>query len=171
MIDVGNPEAMLAEARRRQELRERGARTFDDRPDVAGAYALPLDDERTIDDAELGKLEKEIEHAGDKITLAIGGRVIKFSHPGRTKQTPGIADRLYCFPRLKRAVWWEWKAPEGKQRPDQEIFEEDVTSCGHEYHVGGLGDYKNWLAANGVVAGFNTDGTPIPVLLTMTEAP
>jgi hypothetical protein len=149
MIDVGNPEAMLAEARKRQELRAKGVWTFDqDRHPSGTDYALPLDDERTIDDAEIGKLEKEIEHAGDKITLAIGGRVIKFSHPGRTKQTPGIADRLYCFPRLKRAVWWEWKAPEGKQRPDQEIFEEDVTSCGHEYHVGGLGDYKRWLRDN-----------------------
>jgi hypothetical protein len=45
-----------------------------------------------------------------------------------------------------------------------------VVCQDREYH-NQLHKRMRRLAANGVVAGFNTDGTPIPVLLTMTEAP
>jgi hypothetical protein len=157
LIDVTDPAAVRAEAERRRELLARGAKSFDASLDPIAAAGA-----RVVDAAELGKLEKEIEHACDKLVLAIGGKVVKFSHPGKTKQTPGIADRLYGFPWLRLAVWWECKAPAGKQRPDQKLFQEDVTSCGQEYALGGLGDLKQWLVARGVVAGFHADGTPIP---------
>lgn len=154
-LDLTDPESLRAEALRRQRLRDAGATSFEKRTSVAGA--------RVIDDAERGRLEKEIELECDRIVLALGGKVVKFSHPGKTKQTPGIADRLYGFPWLRLAVWWECKTPDGKQRPDQKLFQEDVTSCGHEYGLGGLGDFKAWLVARGVVAGFYQDGTPIPL--------
>lgn len=153
-LDLTDPASLIAEAQRRTQLRNAGARTFEPTSIVAG--------DRVIDEAELGRLEKEIEAACDKIVLALGGRIVKFSHPGKTKQTPGIADRLYCFAWLRLAVWWECKTPDGTQRPDQKLFQEDVTSCGQSYALGGLGDLKAWLVARGVVAGFNADGTPIP---------
>ncbi|HEY4306556.1 MAG TPA: hypothetical protein VGM82_18920 [Gemmatimonadaceae bacterium] len=153
-FDLSNPASVVAEATRRQQLRDAGADTFaEGSSSEAGA--------RIIDDAERGRLEKEIEHACDKLVLAIGGRVVRFSHPGKTKQTPGIADRLYCFPTLRLATWFECKTPEGKQRPDQKLFEEDVVRCGHEYTLGGLGDFKAWLVARGVVTGFDAGGHPI----------
>lgn len=156
-FDLTDPAAVIAEAQRRRELLARGAKSFDASVDPIAAAGA-----RVIDEEELGKLEKIIEHECDRLVRAIGGRVIRFSHPGKTKQTPGIADRIYGFPWLRLATWWEVKAPAGRQRPDQKVFEEDVTSCGQEYALGGLGDLKQWLVARGVVAGFNADGTPIP---------
>lgn len=152
-LDLTDPAAVRAEAERRTALRNAGARTL----------APPPAAQRIIDEAELGRLEKEIELACDRLVLSIGGRVVKFSHPGKTKQTPGIADRLYGFPWLQLAVWWECKTPAGKQRPDQKLFQEDVTSCGQSYALGGLGDLKHWLVTRGVVAGFHQDGTPLPL--------
>lgn len=154
-LNLSDPASVIAEAARRTQLRDAGARTFEPTAIVSG--------DRIIDEAELGRLEKEIEHECDRIVLALGGKVVKFSHPSKTKQTPGIADRLYGFPWLRLAVWWEAKTPDGKQRPDQKLFQEDITSCGHEYALGGLGDFKAWLVARGVVAGFNVDGTPLPL--------
>lgn len=153
-LDLTDPESVRLEALRRQRLRDAGAISFIARDETESGA-------RVIDEAEIGRLEKEVELECDRIVLALGGTVVKFSHPGKTKQTPGIADRLYGFPWLRLAVWWEAKAPNGAQRPDQKLFQEDVTSCGHEYGLGGLGDFKAWLVARGVVAGFNPDGTPI----------
>src|SRR5579884_3775958 len=47
---------------------------------------------RAVDDAQL---EKAIEHVGDLLMQELGFEVIRFSHPGKTKQTEGIADRRY----------------------------------------------------------------------------
>jgi hypothetical protein len=186
-VDLTKIEAAVAEARRRQALREQGAKTFSNEPALteldratlpdgvlSGRALLTLAEQavRVIDADEIGNLEKAIEHACDKLTLALNGRIVKFSHPGKTKQTPGVADRIYAFPRLALITWWEHKTPENKQDPAQVDFEQLVTSCGHEYHAGGLGDYKQWLVTRGVVAGFSPDGTPLPVVPTLpTEAP
>lgn len=152
-VDLNDVAAVVAESRRRQQLRDQGATTFAPDVDASGA--------RVIDDAEIGRLEKEIELACDKLVRALGGIVVKFSHPGKTKQTPGIADRLYGFPRHRAALWFEVKTPTGKQRPDQRTFEEDVRACGQEYALGGLGDLRAWLVAHRLVAGFDADGQPI----------
>ncbi len=148
MIDLTNPAEVRREAERRQQLRAQGARTFDDRV-TNSPENDDSNDHRIIDPIEYSLDEKAIEHECDKLAQKAGGRVIRFSHPGKTQQTPGIADRLYCFPARRLAVWWEVKAPHGAQRPGQVLFEELVTASGHEYACGGIGDLRAWLIARG----------------------
>lgn len=123
--------------------------------------SLPGKGDRVLDAAELGKLEKEIEDQGDKVMRALGFEVVRFSHPGRTKQTPGIPDRRYYSRRRRLAFWWEAKAPDGEQRPDQRVFQEMCEACGEPYVLGGLGDLKAWLTAHRVAV-FDARGNPIP---------
>ena len=155
MIDTTNPADVRREAERRQALRAQGRTTFEDVPVFAGDTLDSLDtlgslSTRIIDPIEFDLDEKAIEHACDQLAQKAGGRVVRFSHPGKTQQTPGIADRLYCFPAHRLALWFECKTPYGKQRPGQVLFEELVTSCGQQYLEGGIGDLRNWLIANGI---------------------
>jgi hypothetical protein len=145
-IDVTNPDEVRREAERRQRLRAEGARTFDS----AVGVAVPEVDE----DA----LEKIVEHEGDKLMAALGFEIVRFSHPGRTKQTPGIPDRRYYRqPRIVQrsdgqfimrpfALWWEAKSSTGEQRPDQKLFQEMVEACGETYLVGTHQVLLDWLA-------------------------
>lgn len=147
MIDVFDTAAVLAEAERRRKLRAAGATTFE----APESVALPEVDE----DA----LEKEIEYEGDKIMRALGFEVVRFSHPGPTKQTPGISDRRYYRrPRLVRvrgsnifqpaiSCWWEAKSETGRQRPDQKLFQETVEACGEAYVLGTHASLIAWLVA------------------------
>lgn len=140
VVDFSNAEEVRREAQRRQMLRDGGARSF----------ASPVSDaERAIEDAELGRLEKEIEHECDRLARALGFQVVRFSHPGKTKQTPGIPDRRYYHVARRVALWLEVKAPAGKQRPDQRLFQEMCESVGETYLLGGLGDFRRWLIAGG----------------------
>jgi hypothetical protein len=103
--------------------------------------------------------EKEIEHAGDVLMQKLGFEVIRFSHPGKTMQTPGIADRRYYrrprtverrdgqFITAAIAVWWEAKSATGEQRPGQKLFQELVTACGEQYVLGGIDELAAWLVA------------------------
>lgn len=110
-------------------------------------------------------LEKAIEHACDVLMQELGFEVIKFSHPGKTKQTEGIADRRYYRrPRpISRAtlpdgrvieetravtLWFEAKSGSGRQRPGQKLFEELVTACGESYVVGTHEVLVDWLVAH-----------------------
>lgn len=119
---------------------------------------------RIIDPLEVGVLEGRVETLCDQLAQKCGAKVLRFSHPGKTKQTEGIADRLYCFVALGFAIWWEAKSEEGDQRPGQVQFEETVTSCGHQYRVGGFGDFKAWLIDRGIVERYEPDGTT-PILV------
>lgn len=150
MIDLANPADVRREAERRQRLRAQGARTFSDEPDSHIHTKCEDDHSRIIDPIEYQLDEKAIEHECDKLAQKAGARVVRFSHPGKTQQTPGIADRLYCFPAKGFALWFEVKTPDGEQRPGQVLFEELVTASGHLYACGGLGDLRAWLIANGV---------------------
>ena len=95
------------------------------------------------------RTEKDIEHLGDVMMQKLGFEVIRFSHPGKTKQTPGIADRLYIrrprSPHAGIAVWVEYKSATGRQRPGQAMFQELVTSVGQHYVLGGLDELSAWL--------------------------
>jgi hypothetical protein len=64
-VDLSNADAVRAEAERRHSLREQGATTFAPELDAKGA--------RVIDDAEIGRLERDIEAACDKLVRALGG--------------------------------------------------------------------------------------------------
>lgn len=112
---------------------------------------------------DAGALEKAVEHAGDQLMRALGFEVIRFSHPGKTKQTPGIADRRYYRrPRIiaRRdgrflapavSLWWEAKSDSGRQRPDQRVFQELVEACGEAYVLGGVDALEAWLVARRIV--------------------
>jgi hypothetical protein len=145
MLDLTNPDEVRREAERRQRLRAEGARSFD----AARGIPVPEIDE----DA----LEKAIEHEGDKIMAALGFEIVRLSHPGRTKQTPGIPDRRYYRrPRIVErsdgryitralACWWDAKTTTGKQRPDQKLFQEMVEACNEVYLVGTHEVLIHWL--------------------------
>lgn len=169
MIDITDAVEVKREAERRTRLRNQGARTFEDRPcharprdqwcdrDGVGGFMGHTCSGEVVDDSNAGRIidpieysldEKAIEHACDQLAQKAGARVIRFSHPGKTQQTPGIADRLYCFPRAEVALWFEVKTPRGAQRPGQVLFEEIVTASGHYYACGGIGDLRAWLIAN-----------------------
>jgi hypothetical protein len=151
MIDLTNPADVRREAERRQRLRAQGVRTFH-KPELSNDEISPTDmsPSRIIDPIEYFLDEKAIEHECDKLAQKAGARVVRFSHPGKTQQTPGIADRLYCFPAKGFALWFEAKTPDGEQRPGQVLFDELVTASGHQYACGGIGDLRAWLIANGV---------------------
>lgn len=92
-----------------------------------------------------GALEKTIELEGDRLMQKLGFEVIKFSHPGKTKQTEGIADRRYYHRRRCLALWWEAKSATGAQRPGQRVFQELVEACGETYVLGTHEALINWL--------------------------
>lgn len=131
---------LMAEAARREANRAAG------RP-----LAAPLPDQRTPAELERaeGMLEKEIEHRADKQLAALGFEVIRFSHPGKTKQTPGIPDRRYYHRELRLVLWWEAKSDTGKQRPEQRYFQELAESCGDPYVLGTEQDLYTWLVHRG----------------------
>jgi len=152
MIDTNDPAAVRAEAERRAKLREKGARTFGAPDSVSAAV-------------DARALEKQIERAGDVLMQQLGFEVIKFSHPGKTQQTPGIPDRRYYRrPRIVEridgrfwtpplAVWVEYKSATGSQRPGQKLFEEMVVACDEHYVLGGIAELRAWLVAQGITDG------------------
>jgi hypothetical protein len=103
------------------------------------------------------RLEKEHELNADRRLAAMGFEIVKFSHPGRTKQTPGIADRRYYHRGHRLSFWWEAKSATGTQRPDQRKFQELVEACGDLYVLGTDQDLFAWLAARGITL---TDAAP-----------
>lgn len=145
MIDTADPVALRLEAERRTRLLAQGKRTFT-APDPV---MIPAIDERA--------LEKQIEAECDRMMLKLGFEVIRFSHPGKTRQTEGISDRLFLrrsriversdgrYLTKPRSVWVELKSATGKQRPGQKLFQELVEACGEAYVCGGLEALVAWL--------------------------
>jgi hypothetical protein len=142
ILDMTTDE-VIAEADRRAELRRRGL-----------PFDTPLEHLRTPAerDAEDDRLEKLHELAGDKQMVALGFEVVKFSHPGKTKQTPGIPDRRYFHRARKLVLWWEAKSATGRQRPDQRYFQEMCEACGEIYVLGTDRDLFTWLVEHRVAA-------------------
>lgn len=139
-----SPDEAAAEASRRMVNRAAG------RPlDYVGEADSRTPAEREADDERLEKLH-ELE--GDKQMAALGFEIVKFSHPGKTKQTPGIPDRRYYHRARKLALWWEAKSATGRQRPDQRHFEEMCTAVGEYYVLGTDRDLFDWLVTHGIAA-------------------
>ncbi len=132
----------------------------------AAAQALGLPSPESIEKSALDEAarEKAVEHEGDRIMRALGFDVVRFSHPGPTKQTPGIADRRYRNARRKLVLWWEAKAEWGRQSPDQRAFQEAEEACGGIYVLGTHHDLLNWLQLRRVCR-VERDGsiTPLPL--------
>lgn len=137
------PDEVRAEAERRRQLQLKGL-SFD-----APTTRLLTPREQAIADERVEKLH---EHAGDKQMAALGFEVAKFSHPGRTKQTPGIPDRKYYHRARRLTLWWEAKSATGRQRPDQRNFQEMAEACGEIYVLGTDRDLFAWLVARRVAA-------------------
>lgn len=129
------------------------------RPEVVPVMRAIAD--RVIEPWERTRTESEIQTNGNDLMRALGFEVVSFSQPRASKQTPGIADSRYRHAGRKLAFWWEWKAADGEQSPDQAAFQRGEEACGCLYGIGGFGDLKMWLEAHGV-ASFEQDGTPIP---------
>lgn len=134
---------------------ERGLRDAGVPADKARAQALRecgLSDARTAAEIEADedRLEKAIEVAGDKQLKALGFEVVKFSHPGKTKQTPGIPDRRFYHRGRRLAFWWEAKSATGRQRPDQKLFQEMCDASGDPYVLGTDADLFAWLVERGI---------------------
>ena len=153
-------EELIAEARRRDENRRLGRPLDYVAPDARTPEQLEADDAR---------LEKEHEDNADKQLRALGFEVVRFSHPGRTKQTPGIADRRYYHRGRRLAFWWEAKSATGTQRPEQRNFQELVTDAGDLYVLGTDQDLFAWLIERGVAAR-GADGLLIPLPFTARTA-
>jgi hypothetical protein len=134
---------LMAEANRREENRRAG------RPLSSIETESRTPAEREADDERLEKLH---ELAGDKQMTALGFEIVKFSHPGKTKQTPGIPDRRYYHRGRRLVLWWEAKSATGRQRPDQRHFQEMCEACGETYVLGTDRDLFNWLVAERIAA-------------------
>lgn len=83
--------------------------------------------------------EKEEMARADEAAALLGFRVVRFSQPRATKQTPGIPDRLYLHPRKRAAFWWEAKSETGECSPAQMALHADLVRSGHVVCVGTSG--------------------------------
>jgi hypothetical protein len=125
-------------------------------------------------DAQDAWSEKRIEAEGDDMMRKLGFEVIRFSHPGKTQQTPGIPDRRYYRrPRMLElrdgrflapaiTVWVEYKSATGEQRPGQKLFQELVEACGETYLLAGPGALETWLIAQRIAVRVGNELEPIP---------
>lgn len=120
--------------------------------------------------ADARRLEKQIEHQCDVMMQKLGFEVIRFSHPGKTKQTIGIPDRRYMrrmfnrharAVRRERCVWFECKAAGGRQRPGQKLFQELAMECGEAYVIGGIEELAEWLVEQGIATRVGNELEPI----------
>lgn len=139
-------EELIAESTRREANRRAGRPLDYAGPELVSPMAA---EQRAAHDA---RLEKTIEHAGDKQMQALGFRVIRFSQPRESKQTPGIPDRKYYHVERRLTLWWEAKSATGEQRPAQKDFQEVCEACGETYVLGTDQDLFAWLVEHGIAA-------------------
>lgn len=102
--------------------------------------------------------EKVEEHEADKLMEMLGFTTIRFSQPRASMQTPGIPDRRYYRGARGRSaastsfsVWYEAKAPNGRQSASQRRFQALVEACGETYVLGTFDEMLKWCRANGLV--------------------
>lgn len=102
--------------------------------------------------------EKSEEHDGDELMEMLGFTSIHFSQARASRQTPGIPDRLYFRPSRSRSaapvafkVWWEAKAPKGRQSAAQRSFQALAESCGDTVVVGPVSALVDWCRRMGLI--------------------
>lgn len=145
-------EGLVRSGASRSWAEEQGRRKFD-RPSPDSIEAKEL---------EANALEKAHVAEGDKIVRALGGKVVSFSQPRASKQTPGIPDRRYYFERWAVVFWWEAKAEWGAQSPAQKDFQAMCEACGESYLCGELQTLTNYLVCLHLCT-INPDGSLEPV--------
>lgn len=68
-----------------------------------------------------------------------------------TNQTPGWPDVLYMHAERGLAVYYEAKAPKGKQSDAQREFEREARACGMTYLVGTHDVLIEWARTRGLI--------------------
>ena len=117
-------------------------------PELRAALAQPRKQARTVLDiarSAYTPTEKQVEHMGDRLMATYGFDIVRFSQARATMQTEGIPDRRYYHRERKLAVWWEAKAPKGKQRPKQAEFQRMCEAVGEVYVLGTHDALAAWL--------------------------
>jgi hypothetical protein len=90
-----------------------------------------------IAQGKMPRLEKQVEHAGDRFMVGqMGFKSIHFSQPRATMQTPGISDRRYYNTTRRVSAWWEAKGEDGRQTKAEWEFQQIVEACGEVYLLG-----------------------------------
>lgn len=96
--------------------------------------------------------EKAEERMASKLMCdALGFTRWNLQQSRATKQTPGWPDVLYTHQQRGLAVFYEAKAPKGKQSPAQREFQSHVTAAGMAYVVGTHEAMTVWAVARGLV--------------------
>lgn len=134
------------------ELRDRVRAQYGDGIAVTKSFRVPdarsdTNSCQVSSSADDARPEKAIVADADKRMRALGFRVWGLSQPRATKQSPGWPDRRYTHRERGIALWWEAKGPEGRQRPDQRVFQEDCEACGEMYVLGDDAVLSAWLLA------------------------
>jgi hypothetical protein len=128
MIDLSNPEAVIAESRRRAARRAQGL-PFDETPKETEQR------ERLEDD----RLESEIQAECVKEYRARGFIVYEgLKERRKTRIDKGHPDLELFHPRARWHGYHEVKTPTGKLRPDQEDFRESCLATDVPHYVGGM---------------------------------
>jgi hypothetical protein len=82
---------------------------------------------------------------------ALGFTCWHLSQARATRQTPGWPDCFFTHPEKRLAVWYEAKAPKGKQSDAQKEFQRHVSLVGYDYVVGPAEVLTEWAIAKGLV--------------------
>ena len=131
MMDLSNPEAVIAEKRRREERKKAGLPLHETPEEIAARNAVRI--------AENDKrLEKEIQRDVRNKYIAFGAIVYWLSQPRETKQTSGLGDLYIIHRRCRVAFWHETKTETGEQSSAQRDFEEWNAEAGVKVVVGGV---------------------------------
>jgi hypothetical protein len=141
-LDLSNPEAVIAESRRRAARRAAGEPLHDDTP------ALELG--RIADDDS--REEKEIQREVFRRLRSFGCEVYWLSQARVTRQTAGVPDLIAFHPRLGVMTYFECKTPRGKPSPAQVYFAELCEKTGTSYVIGGVAACEEWLRSIGARA-------------------
>jgi hypothetical protein len=80
--------------------------------------------------------EKQEMRLADKAARMMGFRVVNFSQPRASKQTPGIPDRLYGRADRRSVFWYESKSVKGKTSAAQKDMHAFLRASGHVVVVG-----------------------------------
>ncbi len=99
-----------------------------------------------------GSPEKmEVRNARRFMVTVLNFEYWSLSQARATRQTPGWPDEFYTHPTLRLAVWYEAKAPKGKQSDAQKEFQRHVELCGYDYVSGTVETLYAWAASKDLV--------------------
>jgi hypothetical protein len=96
--------------------------------------------------------EKREEDAGRLLMQnVLGFECWHLSQARATRQTPGWPDMLFMHEDSGLCVWWEAKAPGGKQSDAQREFQRYAQPCSMEYVVGPASALEEWAISKGLL--------------------